>query len=80
MRKDDVEILLRLKKGDKNAFAQLYDRYAGKSYNFVQSLVKNESVAKDIVQDTFVKLYLKRNELSEIESFNSYVHLGITHI
>lgn len=47
--------------------------YSGKSYNFVFSFVKDEAVAKDIVQDTFVKLYLKRNELSGISSFNSYL-------
>lgn len=73
VRKDDLEILLRLKKGDENAFTLLYNRYAGKSFNFVFALVKDESVAQDIVQDTFVKLYLKRSELSEIESFNSYI-------
>lgn len=66
-------MLAALKRGDKNAFALLYNAYVGKSYNFVYSLVKDEETAKDIVQDTFIKVYLKRDTISKVCSFSSYL-------
>lgn len=73
MLKEEIEILSDFKRGDINAFSLIYNMYSGKSYNFVFKLVKDDAVAKDIVQDTFIKLYLKRKELSEVGSFNSYI-------
>lgn len=61
-------ILLRLAKGDKEAFAAVFDKYYGKVYTFVRSMVRQRAVAEDITQDLFVKLWEKRRRLSRISS------------
>lgn len=70
---DEEQLLAALKRGDKDAFALIYNAYVGKSYNFVYALVKDEETAKDIVQDTFIKVYLKRDTISKVSSFSSYL-------
>ncbi|MBR1705374.1 MAG: RNA polymerase sigma-70 factor [Bacteroidales bacterium] len=70
---DEQQILTALRRGDPNAFALIYNMYAGKSYNFVFSLVKDEDTAKDLVQDAFIKVYLKRDTVSKVDSFNAYL-------
>lgn len=69
----EEQLLAALKRGDEKAFALIYNAYVGKSYNFVYALVKDEETAKDIVQDTFIKVYLKRDTISKVSSFSSYL-------
>lgn len=71
----EEQLLAALKRGDKSAFALIYNAYVGKSFNFVFSLVKDEETAKDIVQDTFIKVYLKRETISKVSSFSSYLYM-----
>ncbi len=47
----------RLRKGDKVAFEQLYDRYSAALYGMVIRMVKDEDVAKDVIQDSFIKIW-----------------------
>lgn len=67
------QLLAALKRGDEKAFALIYNAYVGKSFNFVYSLVKDKETARDIVQDTFTKVYLKRDTISKVRSFSSYL-------
>ena len=67
------QLLAALRRGDEKAFALIYNAYVGKSFNFVYSLVKDKEAARDIVQDTFIKVYLKRDTISKVRSFSSYL-------
>ena len=67
------DILKRLGRGDDAAFVELYDRYAGKCFAFVQSLVKDESVAKDLTQDIFTKVWTQREVIAQVSSFDAYL-------
>lgn len=57
----------------KNAFAQLYDRYSGKCIAFIVMLLGDETQAKDITHDIFVKIWLRRDLISKVDSFSSYL-------
>ncbi len=70
----EEQLLAALRRGDDKAFALIYNAFVGKSYNFVYALVKDEETAKDIVQDTFIKVYLKRDTISKAGSFSSYLY------
>ena len=67
-------MLAALKRGDAKAFELIYNAYVGKSFNFVYSLVKDKEAAKDIVQDTFVKVFLRRDTISKVSSFSAYLY------
>lgn len=45
------------KNGDSEAIAIMYEKYRTKIYKFIFSKIKNESVAEDLLQDTFIKVH-----------------------
>lgn len=74
MTRTEEKLLLKaLGDSDKRAFAVLYNMYAGKCLGFVQSLIKDSDAAKDITHDIFVKVWLKRELISKVDSFSSYL-------
>lgn len=55
---DDIPEYVKLaQKGDKDAFAKIYNLFLEKIYRFVFYLIWDEDTAYDITQDTFVKAY-----------------------
>lgn len=63
-----------LKAGSYDAFNQLYMLYADMLYGFTLQLVKSQSKAKDIVQETFLRIWLTRKQLVSNTSFKSYLY------
>ena len=59
--------------GSYDAFTSLYGIYAPQLYAFVFSMTESESVTNDIVQETFIKVWIKREELKEDLSFKSFL-------
>jgi RNA polymerase sigma-70 factor (ECF subfamily) len=51
------ELVMRLQKGDKNAFEELYDTYASSLYGLVCKIIHSEETARDLLQDIFVKIW-----------------------
>lgn len=59
--------------GDRNAFTQLYNNYRNKIYSIAFELTESTMVAEEIVQDTFLKIWVKRESLLEVEHFRAYL-------
>ena len=62
-----------LQKGDLRAFDKLYHFYSPKLYRFAFSLLKNNEDAEGIVQEVFLILWRKRNEIDSTKFFKSYL-------
>lgn len=71
--KTERELIKLIALNDELAFRQLFDRYWNKIYAAAFALTKFPAVSEEIVQDVFVKIWLKRNELSSIEDFEAYL-------
>jgi RNA polymerase sigma-70 factor (family 1) len=69
------ELLHRVAAGDHNAFRQLFDEYWDNIYGVAFTLTKSREMARDLVQEIFVKLWLIRNELTEKESFRNFLFI-----
>ena len=54
----------RLKNGDPKAFEILYNKYFDLVYSLAIKALKNRDVASDIVQDTFIKIWNNRDNIS----------------
>lgn len=50
----DAELVARVLTADREAFAQVYDRYGGKLYDFAYSMLRHPEDAADTVADSFV--------------------------
>ena len=53
----EKELVDRLKKGDKAAFAQLYDMYSQNLFGISAKITGSEELAADALQDSFIKIW-----------------------
>ena len=59
----DNELVEKIKKTqDSQLFGILYDRYSNKVYNKCYSFARNETEAKDLTQDIFLRVFLKLDQ------------------
>ena len=66
--------MLRIKNGDEVAFELVFYKYKGKLYDFVKRSLPPSDDAESIVQDIFLKLWSKRNELDPSKSLNAFLY------
>jgi len=69
----DSILIISLKKGNRNAFDTLFEKYSPKLYYFVLKTFQNKVEAEEIVQDTFLKLWETRHRIDEKQHFNTYL-------
>ncbi len=69
------EILDRIKQSDEQAFKLVYDELAPAIFNTAMLFLKQEEEAREIVQEVFIKLWDKRQSLSEIGSLKDYLFI-----
>ena len=68
----DEELIKRFKKGDETAYAELVKRYKDKLINFVYHYIGDIDNTEDIVQDTMLKLYEKKDYYHGTMMLNSW--------
>ncbi|MCE6988457.1 RNA polymerase sigma factor [Dyadobacter sp. CY323] len=69
----DENTLRRVTQGDESAFAELYNYYKNPALRFTVSLLKDEEEAENMVQDVFIKIWVKRAQIKPDHNFNSYL-------
>lgn len=67
------ELLYKLKKGDQTAFAELYDQYRARVYHYAFRLCKSDASAEEAVQDVFVRIWQKREQINSEWYFGAYI-------
>ncbi|SOD17705.1 RNA polymerase sigma factor [Pedobacter xixiisoli] len=71
---DEQSILLQLKEGSQLAFENLYHRYSKRLYWKLQKLVHDEDQADEILQDLFLKVWERRDQINIEQPFEAYLH------
>jgi RNA polymerase sigma-70 factor (family 1) len=75
----DEQLIILVRRGDQQAFAEIYSRYAESLAGFAASKLYNLDDAKDILHDLFVKLWENREQLYITSSLRSYLFGIIRH-
>lgn len=70
----DQTLLAGISTGNETAFRCLFDRYRGRIYTYALRLSESTSMADEVVQDVFLKVWLKRKDLTEVGNFNAWLH------
>lgn len=70
----DGELLQRIRAGDERALEIVFRTHYSGMASFVQRFVRTPDVAEELVQDLFLKLWTKREQLSDIETFRTYLY------
>ncbi|HEY7477050.1 MAG TPA: sigma factor, partial [Actinomycetota bacterium] len=55
--RDDLELHRRLSEGDRDAFDELYRRYAGTAYGLAYRVLGQQLLAQDVVHDAFLAIW-----------------------
>lgn len=71
---NDKDLLQQVAKGDESAFAELFHRYTPKIYPFILKLAKNEHDAREVLQETFLKIWVHREKLSAVENPSAWIY------
>ena len=71
---DDILSLTRFGSGDKSAFDELYHKYKGRILNYLFRMVNDSSLAEELTQETFIKVYLNIDQYRPFGSFSSWVY------
>lgn len=69
----DGDVLFRLKQGDEDAFESIYWKYNSWVFNFIHSLLFDKSLAEDLTQTVFLKIWEKRESIDPELGFDSYL-------
>jgi RNA polymerase sigma-70 factor (family 1) len=70
---DEKTLLQRVSAGEARAFSTVFHRYQAKVYAYAIKIVKADTIAEEIVQEVFVKLWNLAEGLTEIENFDGFL-------
>jgi RNA polymerase sigma factor (sigma-70 family) len=75
LKPSDNELIARyLREQNPEYFTTLYRRYAGKVFAKCISMLSDEALARDAVQDIFIKVFLNLSRFSEQSSFSTWLY------
>jgi RNA polymerase sigma-70 factor (ECF subfamily) len=70
---NERELLLRIAEGDEKAFTDLFNFYYTLLRPFILKFSKLPEDAEEIIQETFIRVWLNRDKLIEIVNFHSWI-------
>ena len=70
---EEKVILKQFQVGDVAAFDKIYHQYSKKLYNFAFALIRDYDTGAEIVQDVFVTLWEKHEQVNTELNFNNYI-------
>jgi RNA polymerase sigma-70 factor (family 1) len=73
----DQELLDCLKSGDEAAFAEIYERYWKLMYFHALKMLGDEDDAKDLVQELFAAVWIRRLDISFNTNLSGYLYITI---
>ncbi|SDH36453.1 RNA polymerase sigma-70 factor, ECF subfamily [Pedobacter terrae] len=76
---NEAEILAEIARGDKLAFEILFRNYHKYVLAFSRKITRSDDLAKEIVQDVFLKIWLGREKLKALETFGAYLNTMVRH-
>lgn len=71
----DDQLVSAYAKGDNSAFDELLSRHQSRLYSYILHIVKDEDLANDLFQETFVKaiMTIKQNRYNESGKFSAWI-------
>lgn len=70
---EDLELFQRIKQDDIGSFNQLFNKYWEPLYVFVNKKLQSEEDARDIIQNVFIAVWMKRHQIDIQTSTEGYL-------
>lgn len=75
------KLMSELSQGNESAFTTLYNEYKNIVYSSALKITKSKTLAEEVVQDVFMKIWQKKENFTDIENFENYLFIsGRNHI
>lgn len=71
---DKNELIRKVAAGDEIAFRRLFEIFHPNIYTTALRITHDVTMSEDIVQDTFLKVWLQKNELASIHNFEGWLY------
>ena len=71
---DTKQLFMQVAEGDERAFETLFNAFLPKLYPFIIKFIKSEPAAQEILQETFIRVWLSRDKLSEIDNPGGWLY------
>lgn len=70
----ELQIVRRAQNGDRLAFGELIELYKDRLFNLAYRILGNRTDAEDILQDTFMKVYVHLNSYQADYKFSTWIY------
>jgi len=70
---EEFWLLQQAGEGSRQAYAALYHFFLPKLYQYIYNIIRSKEDTEEILQDIFLKLWEKKEELKNVRSLNSYL-------
>lgn len=70
----DEEVMLQLQAGDMACYDELVARFKDRLYGFILRMVRNGQTSEDLLQETFLRLYVHRMSYRTIARFSTWIY------
>jgi RNA polymerase sigma-70 factor (ECF subfamily) len=70
---NEKDLVMLLAEGNEAAFEKLYQSYSKRLLGYLIKLVKSETIAVELLQDAFVKVWNNRQNIDPEQSFRPYL-------
>lgn len=71
---EEMSLLEKVAEGDEFSFGLLFDRYRSNIYTTALRITGDEWSAEEILQDTFLKVWLNKKNLPELDNFGGWLY------
>ncbi len=73
----DIQLWLLVKDNNRLAFSALYNRHWESSYQVCYWLLRDQEAARDIVQELFIDLWVKKDQINITKTFEGYLKVAL---
>lgn len=73
----DNQLVYLIKQGNLDAYTKIYHRYFQLMFVFAYKKLRDEELAKDMVQELFIKLWERRESLNTTSNFTAYLYVAL---
>lgn len=70
---DIKKLLHQLSNSEAHAFRQVFNLFSDRVYSFALKLTRSKNTAEEIVQEVFLRIWLHRESMAQIENLQSYL-------
>ncbi len=71
---DEHKLIEKIVEGDEQAFSVLFFKYLPVLQIFATKFTKSDDAAEEIIQDAFLRVWLNRDKLVEVENVKAYLY------